>query len=278
MSVSKIKSYAKVNLSLKVVGKLRSNLHKIESLITFVNLNDQIQIIKSKRNFHKVYFYGRFSKGILKQNTITKLLKILDEKRLLNGQKYLIKVKKNIPLKSGLGGGSMNAASIFKFFLDKKVFFLKNKEIKKIANIVGSDVIIGMKRINSILLSSGKVIRSRKKIGLYVLIVKPNIGCSTKKIYKNVKIFSKKKNEKVFILKNIIKSKNDLEEVVLSKYPVIKRLKEYMKKLPRVKFVRMTGSGASLIAYFNSKNASINAAKIFRRNYKNYWCIISKTI
>ena len=278
MSVSKIKSYAKINLSLKVVGKLKSNLHKIESFITFVNLSDQIQIIKSKNNFHKVYFYGRFAKGILKQNTITKLLKILDEKRLLNGQKYLIKVKKNIPLKSGLGGGSMNAASIFKFFLDKKVFFLKNKEIKKIANIVGSDVIIGMKRINSILLSSGKVIRSRKKIGLYVLIAKPNIGCSTKKIYKNVKIFSKKKNEKVFILKNIIKSKNDLEEVVLSKYPVIKRLKEYMKKLPRVKFVRMTGSGASLIAYFNSKNASINAAKIFRKNYKSYWYIISKTI
>jgi len=51
-----------------------------------------------------------------------------------------------------------------------------------------------------------------------------------------------------------------------------------MKKLPGVNFVRMTGSGSCLIAYFNSRNASINAAKIFRRNYKKYWCIVSKTI
>ena len=51
-----------------------------------------------------------------------------------------------------------------------------------------------------------------------------------------------------------------------------------MQNLPNVIMVRMTGSGSALIAYFKSKNASINAAKILKKNYKNYWCIVSKTI
>ena len=278
MSVFEIKSYAKINLSLQIKGKFKSNLHKIESLITFVNLNDQIKIIRSKNSFHKVTFYGKFSKGISQQNTITKLLKILDARNLLKGKKYLIKVKKNIPLKSGLGGGSMNAASILKYFLDKKVFFLKKNEVKEIPNQVGSDVIVGMKRYNTILLSNGDTYTSKKKLRLYTIIVKPNFGCSTRAIYQNVKIFSKKKYKKVFDLKNIMKLKNDLEGVVFSKYSIIKNISICLKKLPRVNFVRMTGSGSCLVAYFNSRNASINAAKIFRRNYKKYWCIVSKTI
>ena len=51
-----------------------------------------------------------------------------------------------------------------------------------------------------------------------------------------------------------------------------------MEKLPNVKIVRMTGSGSTLIAYFKSKNATINAVKIIKRKYKKYWCILSKTI
>ena len=55
-------------------------------------------------------------------------------------------------------------------------------------------------------------------------------------------------------------------------------IKKNMLNLPSVKFVRMTGSGSSIIGYFNSKKASLNAAKILKKIYKNYWCILSKTI
>ena len=51
-----------------------------------------------------------------------------------------------------------------------------------------------------------------------------------------------------------------------------------MLGLPKVLFVRMTGSGSSIIGYFKSKKASINAAKILKKKYRNYWCILSKTI
>ena len=115
MSFQIIKSYAKINLSLGVTGKLKSGYHKIESLISFLNLNDEIKIKKIDDKKHKIKFIGRFSAGIKKNNTISKLLNILDEKNILNNQKYLIVTKKNIPQKSGFGGGSMNASAIIRF-------------------------------------------------------------------------------------------------------------------------------------------------------------------
>ena len=118
MNFAKIKSNAKINLALNVLGKSKK-LHKIESLIAFIELHDLILIKKISSRNHRVLFNGKFSKNINSINTVSKLLKILDKKKLIQ-QKYLIKITKNIPQKSGLGGGSMNAANILKYFVKKK--------------------------------------------------------------------------------------------------------------------------------------------------------------
>ena len=72
MKFYKIKSYAKVNISLGVLGKFKSNLHKIESLVSFINLYDEIFVKKINNKDHKIIFYGKFSKRIPKNNTISK--------------------------------------------------------------------------------------------------------------------------------------------------------------------------------------------------------------
>ena len=66
MSYSKIRSHAKINLGLNVVGKLKS-LHKIESIICFIELHDEIKIKKIKSKNHKIRFEGKFSNGIKKK-------------------------------------------------------------------------------------------------------------------------------------------------------------------------------------------------------------------
>ena len=282
MSISKINSYAKINLSLGVLGKLKNKLHRIESLVSFIDLHDEISIQKINKKKHKVFFYGRFSKNIPNKNTISKLLELLDRQNFLKNKKYLIKIKKNIPLKSGMGGGSMNASSVLRYFINKNKLLLNTSQISQIANKIGSDVILGIEKKNLILQGNRKLFRSNKKIGLYTVIIKPNFGCSTEKIYKNIKSFSKpalnKNKNKLFSVSNIISLKNDLEKVAFKKYPFLENIKQNMLNLPKVKFVRMTGSGSSLLAYFNSKKASLNAAKLLKKKYKNYWCILSKTI
>ena len=129
MRFDKIRSYAKINISLGVLKKLKTKHHKIESLVSLIDLYDQIYIKKIKGNGHKILFDGEFSNGINKKNTVSNLIQILDQKRLLNNQKYLIKIRKNIPLKSGLGGGSMNAASILNYFIKEKIFSLDKEKI-----------------------------------------------------------------------------------------------------------------------------------------------------
>ena len=85
MNSFKIKSYAKINLALNVTGK-KSKLHNIESLISFIDLHDSITLRESNTKQHKINFFGKFSKNISKINTISKLLKILDKKKLLNNK------------------------------------------------------------------------------------------------------------------------------------------------------------------------------------------------
>ena len=282
MSFKKLKSSAKVNLSLKVIKRLPNNYHQIESLITFIGFSDEIKIKKIYEKKHKISFLGKFSKGIGKKNTITKLLNLLDKKKLIKDKKFEIKVTKNIPQKSGMGGGSMNAASILKYLIKKKIANISIKKAKELANKVGADVFLGLEKKNSILFKTGKIARLNNKMNFYVLIVMPKFGCSTKNIFSRVKKFSKpmyfKENKSFFKTNNLINSNNDLENIVFKKYSKIKNLKYFLSKLPNVVFARMTGTGSAVVAYFKSQKMVKNAEKIFKSKYKNYWYIVSKTI
>ena len=282
MKFNVIKSYAKINLSLGVTGRLNSKYHKIESLVSFLKLHDEVKIKKINKKKHKIQFFGKFSKGINKENTVSKLLKILDEKNLLNNEKYFIKIKKNIPQKSGLGGGSMNASALIRFFIYKKILNFSKKNLIKLSKKIGQDVQFGLDNKIKILHSNGNLDSTAKKIGLFVIIVKPNFGCSTQLIYKGIKKYSqeklKMKTKEYLSFVNILKLENDLEKVVFKNYPKLKIVKLFMQSLPNIRFARLTGSGSAMLGYFSSKNEAINAAKLFKKKYKNYWCITSKTI
>jgi len=281
MSVNKIKAYAKINLALNVTGKLTS-LHKIESIISFINLYDLIFIQKIKSLHHQVYFFGKFSKDISKNNTVIKLLKILDKKKLLKKKKFKITIKKNIPQKAGLGGGSMNAANILNFLVKKKFIKINQKKIKDISSLIGSDVILGVNSRSSVLKSNNSIKKFSSCPKFYTLLVKPNFGCSTKKIYSQVKRFTKSKfnNPKKLMFNSSYLSKqvNVLENIVFTRYPKLKRIKSFLENLKNPLFVRMTGSGSVIIAYYQSKKDCEMAKVQFKRKYKNYWCDTSKTI
>ncbi len=282
MKFFKIKSYAKLNISLNVLKKITSNLHDIESLVTFIELHDLIYIRQINTAKHIVKFSGKFSKNINKKNTVNKLLNLLDQKKLLKEKKFEIKLIKNIPQKSGLGGGSINAASIIKFFLKRKLIKLNKKKITLILKSIGSDVPLGMNPKNTILSKKGKLTITKKKLGFYTMIIKPNFGCSTKKIYSATKVRSKSKynilSQSLFSLRNIINSKNDLEKGAFKLYPKLKNLKLFLSTLPNSMCVRMTGSGSCIVVYYKSKKKALKGLGLFKKKYKNYWCIISKTV
>ena len=282
-----IKSYCKINLSLNVLKKLKSGYHRITSLITFCNLHDIISISKIESIKDDIIFTGRFNKGIKKNsNTIVKVLKILREQKLLNNHKFKINVKKNIPHGSGLGGGSSNAASLLNYFNSKMKLQLNNKEIKKMAKNIGFDVPVNLDKKNTILTGKNdKLIRIKQKLNLNILIVYPNVICSTKKIYRKNKKKSYFKKRSLFIPKNKYKliqflkrENNDLEKTVIKTYPIVGELIDTIKSTKGCYFSRITGSGSACIGIFsNMKNANY-ARRIIKLKYPKYWCLVSKTI
>ncbi len=279
MRYHNIKSHAKINLALNIVGK-KKKLHKIESVISFLDLHDEISIKKIKKEHHKIQFTGEFSSSVKVENTVSKLLNIIDKKKLLK-DKFQIVIKKNIPPKAGLGGGSMNASSILNFLSKKSFIKLSKKEIINISDLIGSDVKLGIHSRN-LILRSNNTIKTFPKKRIFVLIVKPNFGCSTKKIYSKVKKFSKakfnKSKKRMFNFDYLKKYKNDLELIAFNNHPKLKILKNFLEKISDIEFVRMTGSGSAIVAYFNSDKKCDEIAKKVKKKFKNCWCKISKTI
>ena len=76
-------------------------------------------------------------------------------------------------------------------------------------------------------------------------------------------------------LKNL---NNSLEPISLLKFPKLKNIKHFLEKSSKKSFVRMTGSGSAIVAYFKSKKLCDDAKKKFSRKYKNCWCKVAKTI
>ena len=276
-----IKSYAKINLALNVIKKI-SNFHKIESIVSFISLHDEILIKRIASKNHIIFFTGKFSKNIGKINTVSSLLSILDSKKLLKNKKFKIKIKKNIPVQAGLGGGSMNAASILNYLIRKKIVRTNQKQIVDICKLVGSDVVLGLNSTNTIINYKDRIKRFANGKKIYTLIVKPTIGCSTKRVYSKLRKFNKPKfnkpNKQMFNLNFLKKMTNSLEPTVFSMHRKLKNIKFFLERSTCAEFVRMTGSGSALVAYFYSKEKCDNAKRHFNKKYKNYWCISSKTI
>ena len=82
----------------------------------------------------------------------------------------------------------------------------------------------------------------------------------------------------MFNIEFLKKMKNDLEIIAFYRYPKLNILKKFLEKLSNIEFVRMTGSGSAIIAYFSSVKKCKEAEKKVKKQFRNYWCKTSKTI
>ena len=150
----------------------------------------------------------------------------------------------------------------------------------------GFDVPISLERKNTLLTGKkDEIIRLNQRFRLNLLIVYPNLICSTKRIYKHNKrktfskpqsFFYKKNNKKLIdLLKN---ENNDLEKTVIKIYPKIKKIINYIKSQKGCYLSRITGSGSACIGIFSNMKNAIYAKKLVKLKYPKYWCVVSKTI
>ena len=285
-----LKAYGKINLYLKVIKKLKNKYHQIETLFCYFDIYDQI-LVSSSKTSNQITFIGKFSKGISNtNNTILKLLNILKKYPKFNRHKFKIKIIKNLPQGSGLGGGSADASVLLNFFNKNLKLDLKRKTISLICNKIGSDVKPSLNTNFKMLYgSSNKIIELNKKPKLNILLVYPNCFNSTKNIYHSNKIYSKRTNSETSLLKkNILNLSflfkflnykgNDLEQAAFKKNKIILKVLTSLKKLKGCKLARMTGTGSACFAIFENKSQLAEAIVVLKKHYKSYWIRKAKII
>ena len=278
----KLKSFAKLNLSLRIIGRLKNKLHNIQSCVCLINVHDEIKITKRTKRKNHIFFLGTYAKKINKtKNSIKLILDYLKKKKLIRDY-YNVKVKKKIPIGSGLGGGSSNAATITKYLINKSKINLKL--IDDLSNVAGSDFRLFF--YNQTYLKDLKNVKKlRKSHKFYFLLVYPKIISSSKLAYKKVMSFSKKNhkdfsnitNREIF-LKELSKEPNDLQKIILKKYPILKKIITLINSQTGCKFARLTGSGSACFGIFKDFKYATKAKKKIKKQLKNSWIRTAKTI
>ena len=280
-----LKSPAKINLSLKIGKKINHEYHDIQSIIFLTNLHDQIVIKKINGQKDKFKFTGKFKKNIkVENNSALKSVYFLRKKNIINNRsKYEIKIKKNIPVFSGLGGGSSNAATIIKYFYKKRKII--DNDINYFARYLGSDFKIFFKSNKIIQENFLKIENFKFKHNFYLLIVYPFKKSSTKDIYSKFRKYEKIKKLNIFNriskLKMVDKLKsetNSLESVIISRFPIIKKVLKELSLLKKCEFSRITGSGSACFGLFLNKKDALLGLKLIKKRFPKFWCVLSRTI
>lgn len=233
-----IRSYAKINLGLRITGRRSNGYHEISSIMALISLYDEIFIEES--NSSEVIVPNFPALEDLKTNLAARALSIFTPT-------YKLTIKKNIPLGAGLGGGSSNAGAILKEY----------RGSVEQAISLGSDVPFFLNGSLALVEGIGEKVTSLNPNLLPkrdFLILVPDIHCDTRTVYQNFKgNFSEPYNNIVFA--DIPLFGNDLEEAACLCYP---KLKECLDKVRKIESAsQLSGSGSSIITFPSTKDREL---------------------
>ncbi len=176
-----IKSYAKVNIFLKIVGT-RDNYHELISRFMRVeNLYDTISFEKKETEANEFELIGNFGCK-LEQNTIYKAYKLLPKNSFFNS--YKVVVEKNIPEFAGLGGGSSNAAAFLNLSNEVLKLEFSKDTLSQMGAKIGADVPFFIYNYPSANVSGiGEIVEEFDEEPLTIETITPKIECDTAKVY-----------------------------------------------------------------------------------------------
>ena len=280
-NVFSVKAYAKINLFLNVLKK-NNNLHLLESLVCFVNLYDEIKIIKDKK--FSIVIKGPFKSYLNEKENIIKET-VFNFSDLIGVEpRYKIFLNKKIPVAAGLGGGSSDAAAVIRGICKLNRHNLTNNEIYKFAQTIGSDVPVCLYNKSIFFSGYGEILTPCPKLPNFSLIlINPLKKLSTKKVFKEYdKLFPNIKGKKINLdnlnKKNffswILGTQNDLSEPAKKIIPEIKEIINILDSIDSCLFSRMSGSGPTVFGLFKNILNARKIQKTIKKNHPNWWSVV----
>ena len=269
---------AKINLYLHVTAKRNDGYHLIESLVAFANCGDQISAVPSGEL--KLTIEGQFS-GDLSPNSDNLVIKAALMLAKFAGIKATgdITLTKNLPVASGIGGGSADAAATLCALIELWNISISTRNLFALAEKLGADVPVCLKGVPSIITGIGdEIIPAPKLPKLWLVLVNPNISVSTANVFsKHQEKFSltqpfTAKSQSVEKLANVLSNyRNDLTTAAKLVAPIIKEVLEAAEATENQLLTRLSGSGATCFSLFKTKNAADTAVKQLLTKHPLWW-------
>jgi len=269
---------AKINLSLRVLGKRPDGFHEIETLISPIALYDAIHIEKQNRWIDFSCDDPSLSTG--DDNLVVRAAKIFVEHTQIKSG-VSIELEKKIPHGAGLGGGSSDAAATLRGLNQVFETKLLRDELAKLGSQIGSDVAFFLVESAAVCKGRGEIVKpARLSKKLSVLLLKPAFGVASGWAYSlwqdskeipGISYGGQSFDGQTFV--------NDLERPVFEKFVFLGELKKWLLKQSEVSAALMSGSGSTVFAVLADQANGESLAKRARAELdREIWTCVCETI
>lgn len=274
---------AKVNLTLRILGRRADGYHEIESLVVFAGFGDRLSLVPGRDL--RLTVGGPSAAQIdggEDDNLVLKAVRALAARvpDLVSGAFHLDKM---LPVAAGLGGGSADAAAALRLLA--RVNGLRHSDVRLTAAAcaAGADVAVCLDPRSRVMRGIGEVLSEPLALPpLDAVLVNPGIAVATKAVFGRwtrlgalsaalAPAAIAKASGVDQLLQILMMQSNDLEAPAIALAPVIADVLAALRELPDCRLARMSGSGSTCFALFTSAETAAAAAKILERDYPHWW-------
>ena len=275
MNSIQLKSRAKINLSIDVLGKREDGYHLVEMIMQTIDLFDKIKIFSLKEDTI-IIESNSLDIPLDSTNIVYKAADLIKKQyNIKEGVKIII--EKNIPIAAGMAGGSSNAAAVLVGLNQLWQLKLSENKLKELGLKLGADVPFCIGGQTALAENIGEKLTKIDGLSenIFILVCKPELFVSTKEIYEEIdsKIIEKRPNNKLLI--QLLKENkiqqiadnmyNVLEEVTRERYPVIEEIEKIMMENDALGSM-MSGSGPTVFGlYINREDAENCKNKLLKK-------------
>jgi 4-diphosphocytidyl-2-C-methyl-D-erythritol kinase len=282
---------AKVNLTLRVVGRRADGYHDIESLVAFADVGDRLALTPGDDLTLSVVGPGAAQSGAETDNLVVKAACALAA-RVTGLRAGAFRLEKNLPVAAGLGGGSADAAAALRLLARANALVPDDPRLYDAARATGADVPICLDPRPRVMRGIGEILSTPLVLPrLSALLVNPGVVVPTKLVFSRWKpsvnpardsgaaadfaALAKMPNERQ-LLDWLTREANDLEAPAIALAPAIADVLASLRAAGGCRLARMSGSGATCFALFSSAAEAAAAAKNLRAQFSDWW--ISETV
>jgi 4-diphosphocytidyl-2-C-methyl-D-erythritol kinase len=277
---------AKVNLYLHVTNRLANGYHELDSVVAFADIGDIINIEPSTalsfsirgpyaKSFNsKEHDVSEDSENLIIKS-IWQVAKVFDREPNFN-----VTLTKNLPLASGLGGGSSDAATVIWALCDYWDISHHSPQLMTILATLGADVPVCFSCKPSVVRGIGEVLTPFPfSEDLNVVIVNPDKRSSTEKVFKNFNIEMCKDDIEIpnhfnsfeDVITFLKAQENMLLNAAVKEVPEIAFVLDALSNQEECLFSRMTGSGASCFGVFKEEEFAARAYENIKNKHPDWW-------